>query len=190
MDSEKDSEHFAFLIRSMAEEFGGNEPSYRNILIKFRALQGYSIEEISRAVEYLFLYREKPYFPNIPTTSEIIGAIKSLKGDSEKQIGNKAEMQADIVLKALKDYGSNAEVSFDDPVTEKLMRTAWPFNSWGRSLQEKDKGIWRGQFVRAYKARAISESSGQYHVGYNGKFGQTLIGLANESVKRAPQVAR
>ncbi len=68
------------------------------------------------------------------------------------QVSHKAlgESQADIVLEAIRGLGPMGGVKFEDPITDKLMATRWPWRSFSMELLSEQVKWWRKEFVAAY----------------------------------------
>lgn len=148
-NTEEELKKFSQIMWGVAEDFGGTL-SDNGLMMKFNALQEYSIEQISQAASWLLKHREKS-FPAVPTTKEIIDAIQNVAGGGCQ---NAAEVQADLVLKKLRNEGGGGKCDFDDPVTQHLMSVRWPYQSWAANVLEKELVWWRKEFIEAYRSYA------------------------------------
>lgn len=148
-DSVEDLAMFMKVMGSLAEEFGGSL-SKDNMKLRFNVLCGYSIEQIKDAAVTLMESREAT-FPAVPTTKEIKDAMES-RIEPKVSIGNRAVIQADIVLEKLKFYGRNAAIDFQDPITFHLMTRQWPYGSWAATVMSSELTWWKKEFIQAYEA--------------------------------------
>ncbi len=146
---DNDKKEFAAIMVGLAEEMGGTL-SETGLKLKWNALNKYTLDEFSQGVSYLIENRETTY-PPVPRTKEIIDAIKIVNNPVNViSIEALAEIQANEVLGFFKYYGSQKAPNFNDPLTQRLMTQTWPYNSWGKSLTEKEKPRWRKDFIKAY----------------------------------------
>jgi len=141
---------FSAIMLGVAEDFGG-KISPEGLRVKFEALREYSIDQISQAGTWLLKNREER-FPAVPTTKEFIDTIKGQGGCIQISAGSRAEIQADVVIKKLRQHGRNAVVDFEDPITFQLMTGRWRYNSWAADVIDSELKWWRKEFVEAYKA--------------------------------------
>lgn len=150
-DNPQEFKLFAALMWGVAEDFGG-KLSKEGLKMRFKALQEYSIDQITGAGTWLLRHREKT-FPAVPTTKEFIDVIE---GWSEPKVSvkTKAEMEAACVLQALRKYGRNWTPDFADPTTQQLMTTRWPWFSWASRIREDEEKWWKKDFIALYEAHA------------------------------------
>lgn len=145
-DTTENRKKFATIMLCLAEECGG-KLSKGNLKVRFNALSEYSIEQVSRACDWLFKHREAT-FPAVPRTKEIIDVIKSQSGEIEAK--TQAQIQVDIVLKYLNYYGSACYHTFKDPITDYLMTNRWSFQKLGL-MKAEDLKWFRMDFCEAYQ---------------------------------------
>ena len=170
----KDSEKFSVIMFGLSEEYGGNI-SEHSMDLKFEALKNYSIDQIAKAGTWIMLNREKT-FPAVPTVQEFVAAIKlqtpQLSADSI------ANIQADLVIQYSNQGKEN--VTFNDPITQKIMTTRWQYGSWMRDVKTKDLTWFKKEFIEAYKSYSEGvEISGHEFLEAPEKLQQ----LANSSLK-------
>lgn len=179
-NNKQDLDLFSTVMWGLAEDFGG-KVSDDSLSLRFSALQEYSIEDIAKAGTWLLKHREST-FPAVPTTKEIIDAIRSV---SQANPRLKAEIEADKVLSTLKEWGRDADALFYDKITMYLMTKRWTFRQLDLMAVD-DKGLkwWRKDFVQAYQDIEKNRSSGcdvlPLDQGDNG----SLQEIANAAVKR------
>lgn len=149
---------FANTMYGIAEDFGGTL-SDNNLAVRFRALQEYSIDQITRAGTWLLKHREKT-FPAVPTTKEFIGVIEGWK-KPQVSAKSRAEVQADMVLIKLKHHGRAGKADFCDSITQHLMTTRWPYRVWACNVKEDELKWFRKEFIEAYQAYAETEKAEQ-----------------------------
>ncbi len=177
-------ERFGILMLGLAEE-GGGTLTEAGLTVKWNALKEYDIELITKGVNYLAKNRTKTY-PQVPTIQEIIEAIEIVQ-NPELAISDKsrAEFQANGVWLFLKTHGSNAVPEFDDPITQVLMTQSWPYNSWARTMTEKEHPFWKKDFIRAYLAYAGTiDTFKRLNVGFD------LLKLSRSFTKRIPSLTK
>lgn len=85
-------------------------------------------------------------YTKLPTPAEVLDLMRP-KQDVERI----AEQQADFCLCELRRRGQ-AKPKFDDPITESLMTTRWPWAPWARTLETEQVPHWRRNFVASYMA--------------------------------------
>lgn len=143
----EDFKKFTQIMIALSEEFNG-KLSKGSIKIRFGLLKEYSIEDFSKGCTWIFKNRESSY-PPVPTIKEIIDAIKKISGGVGVKI--RAEIEADKVLKKLKEWGEDAQPLFYDEITKYLMTERWTFLKLNQ-IGIKDPGlVWfRKHFVEAY----------------------------------------
>lgn len=130
----------------LAGNFGG-KLSKDDLKLRFTALIDYSIDDLSKAGTWLLKNRVST-FPPVPTTKEIIDAIHKIQGQLENK--DIASLEADKILRLLKQWGRTCGTRFKDPVTDYLMTYRWSFQYLG-GLTEKDLKWWVKDFIEAYK---------------------------------------
>lgn len=169
-NTDKNLKVFSQVMWGVAEDFGG-VLSENGLVMRFHALQEYTIEQISQAGTWLLKHREKS-FPSVPTTKEFVDVIESRMTVSitPKSMAN---IEADKVLEKLKYQGRTGKADFEDKITQNLMVTRWPYKSWSSSLKTDDIKWWRKDFIEAYqsyyeKVKAegmLLENSNQERIG-------------------------
>lgn len=140
----------------VCEDFGGTMTE-NNLLVRFKALQEYSIDQITAAGTWLLKHRAEK-FPAVPTTKEFIDVIDGFKSP-KISVESKAEIQAASVLKHLRYYGRAWNPEFKDPLTQKLMTETWPWHRWASELKEDQETWWKKEFIRLYKAHDETEQA-------------------------------
>lgn len=147
---------FSTVMWGVAEDFGG-KLSKEGLKMRFRALQEYSIDQITAAGTWLLKHREKA-FPAVPTTKEFIDAIEGQAGPkvSAKSL---AEIQAGQVLAKLRYHGRAGVADFEDPITQRLMTTRWPYKQWASFVKEDELVWWKKDFIQAYEAYSEQEQA-------------------------------
>jgi len=139
---------FSTVMWGVAEDFGG-KLSKDGLKMKFRALQEFSIDQITAAGTWLLKNRER-VFPPLPTTKEFIAAIQNIDGGMSTK--NKAEIEVDKVFKALRVWGREAQPLFHDKITTYLMTHRWNFQQLdGMHVRDPGFGWFRRRFVEAYQ---------------------------------------
>ena len=137
---------FAGTMYGVAEDFGGTL-SDNNLAVRFKALQDYSIDQITQAGTWLLKNRTEK-FPAVPTTKEFIDVIENLAGRLNSKTA--AQIECDKVLKKLKTYGREAMPLFHDEKTKYLMTHRWTFEKLGM-MKDEDLKWFRKDFVEAYQ---------------------------------------
>jgi hypothetical protein len=170
----EEKEKFAKVMWGLAEECGG-KISTDGLKMRFAALKEHSLEQITQAATWLVMHREAT-FPAVPRTKEIIDAIENLKGP-KVSVKTQAEIQADKVLAKLRYHGRAGVADFEDPATQHLMTTRWPYKQWASFVKDDELKWWKKDFLAAYEAYQEAESK-QYLPG------RDLIQVANGCVKR------
>lgn len=146
-NTKENREEFAVIMWGLAEEFGG-KLSKENLKMRFNALSEYSMGDVRNACNYLFTNREAK-FPPVPTTQEIIEAIKRNNGAVDREV--KAGLEVDKIFQKLKEWGREAKPLFYDEITKYLMTNRWTFQQLDQ-LTISDPGLkwFRKEFVEAY----------------------------------------
>jgi hypothetical protein len=144
--NEKTLGKFSEVMWGVAEDFGG-KISKNGIKMRFKALQEYTIDQITQAGTWLLQNREKT-FPAVPTTKEFIDAIGKVAGNLN--IKTRAGIEVDKILSKIKRYGRAAEPLFFDETTKYLMTYRWSFELLG-NMTANDLKWWRKDFIDAYQ---------------------------------------
>jgi len=147
---------FSEIMTVVAEDFGGTL-SAAGMESRFRLLQEYSIDQVSKAGTWLLKNREKT-FPAVPTTKEFIDAIEGMSSPKVTP-RSQAEIQVDIVLHKLKYFGRSAPIDFEHPITFKLMTTRWPYGTWSMHVKTDELKWFRKEFIEAFIAYSEVEQA-------------------------------
>ena len=148
--NKNDLKKFSSIMWALAEDFGG-KISKDSLVLRFAALEEYTINQISQAGTWLLKNREQT-FPAVPTTREIIIAIEKIDNPQAAiSIEAKSEIQLQLVLSKLKSEGGGATVDFNDPVTQELMTRRWPYNQWASTVLESEVKWFCKEFKELYK---------------------------------------
>jgi len=171
---------FSKVMWGIAEDFGG-KISPEGMKMRFKALEEYSINQITASGTWLIKNRQKT-FPAVPTTKEFIDVIE---GWEKPKISteSKAEIQAANVLACLRRWGRNWKPEFSDPVTQILMTERWPWYRWALSLKEDQEQWWKKDFMLLYKAYTEEEKATQMMLE------APVIGLGKIGVSNVKKIA-
>ena len=118
------------------------------IAIYVKAIEDLSFEQVSAA--FSDLVRQSKFFPPPAELREMV------LGPPEK-LEDVALIESSKVVEAVKRYGGNKSVVFDDPVTMAVIQQV--FGGWERLSGEitlDQEKWWRKEFVKAYQAYARS----------------------------------
>lgn len=128
----KDAERFAAIMHGLAED-KGVQLSTAGIDLKFEALKQFDIEEIFKAALAMMGNKKFATMPSVADFVEYLG------GGS---VEDKGMVQAGVVWQAVKKYGGNRTVCFDDPVTQAVIVQG--FNGWQKMCEElkEDQQKW------------------------------------------------
>lgn len=149
-----DAEKFSEIMTGLAENFGGHQISVAGLMLGFKVLQRFSIEQIEAGA--LKLIDEKP-FPKMPTIAEIREAIQG----GRQELEDRSAVEAAKVINAVKRVGGYQSVVFDDPVTMAVIRRH--FGGWiklcNEGLAEEEKWILKdfAKIYRAFSRQGIKE---------------------------------
>lgn len=155
-DDSKTRAIFAATMYGIAEDFGGTMTE-NNLSVRFKALQEYSIDQITAAGTWLLKHRTEK-FPAVPTTKEFIDVIEGFE-KPKISVESQAEIQAASVLKHLRYYGRVWNPNFKDPITQRLMTEVWPWSRWASELKEDQETWWKKEFIKLYKAYNETEQA-------------------------------
>lgn len=175
--NDDDKKRFAEIMWGLADNFGASVTK-EGLSLRFEALKAYSIEQISRAATRLLIARKETY-PPIPKVSEFIEAIEN-NGRQKVEHRQKAEIQANVVLDYLKQYGRAGHASFEDPITQHLMTTRWKYKSWAATVPESELKWWRKEFIEAYEAFSSAQEAGYKPI----EPPEALRSLADKSIEK------
>jgi hypothetical protein len=144
---ETDLAEFSKLMYGMSENFYG-ELTEGGLNLRFEALKEFELYQISAACTWLVSNQENKYFP---TTAIIKKKIIDLSDGKKLPVRIRAEMEADKVIRILRQYGRDQKVQWLDPCTAHLMKHRWPYNTWAAKVTEDDLTTWwKKEFVNAY----------------------------------------
>lgn len=142
---EQDRMSFEAIMQGLAENFSATL-STNGIAMRFEALRKFSIEQVRDAALAMVATQK---FKAMPTIADF---VEYFQGGSADDI---AQYQASIVWDAVKKYGGNRTVCFDDPITQAVIVRA--FGGWQKMCSELqvDQQKWFiKDFVKAYGAFA------------------------------------
>lgn len=159
----EDKPRFFQLMAGLAEDCSA-KLSKEGLALKFKALSGYSIEQVEAGV--LRVMRENVY-TKMPTTGTIINAIEGTADD-------RAEYQWSLVLKGIRVVGSYGHPKFRDLITQELVDNRF---GWSKicNTQRSDLEFLGREFKKAYTQRigsAVFQIEGgpqAARIGYQGK---------------------
>jgi hypothetical protein len=142
--NENDKPRFLQIMTGLAEDCS-SKLSKEGLSLKFKALSGYSIEQVEAGV--LRVMRENIY-NKMPTTGTIINAIEGTADD-------RAEKQWSIVVKRIGDTGAYGTPRFLDAVTHDLVFNRF---GWAKLCQtnQSDLDFIGRDFKKAYIQRKNS----------------------------------
>ena len=184
-DNQQNRAIFSTTMYGIAEDFGGTL-SVDNLHVRFKALQEFSIDQITKAGTWLLRNREKT-FPAVPTTKEFIDAINNQK-TGPVSLKAKAGIEADKVLGTLKEWGRDAEPLFIDEITKYLMTHRWTFRKLD-TMTVQDPGLvwWRKEFIESYLELTKDQvAGGKLLPELCGPTPKKLNSIATGAVKRLP----
>lgn len=174
---------FATTMYGIAEDFGGTL-SNDNLHVRFAALQEFSICQITKAGTWLLRNRGKT-FPAVPTTKEFLDAIHGQKTGAVSPKA-KAGVEADKVLKTLKEWGRDAEPLFIDEITRYLVTHRWTFRKLD-TMTTRDPALvwWRKEFIESYLELVKDQAAGGNLLPELwGPTSEKLSAIADGAVKR------
>jgi hypothetical protein len=149
----KDWNRFVSVMARLCGEYGATIDE-DNIKLKFSALSGLSIEIIQEACTWIIKNRKRPYFPPLPTTSEILEAVRIVSNDE-----GTSEIELDIILNHLKFYGATKKLPKDiHPKTHYLMTYRWPYLSWAEKILESDIKWFKNDFKKEFKELKLEDT--------------------------------
>ena len=171
-----DREEFRKIFVGLAGEWGGTVDT-PTLKIKFKALIDYDISEIGVAAGWLTINR-KPnksgsFWPACPTVAEIIEAINSI--DGVVNVETRAIIQADVVMRAIFDFGHSKTPNFEDPITKHLTG-----KNWGDicKMSYVELTWFRKGFIERYMAYADANSE-RYMMECGGKLGELALSISS-----------
>lgn len=140
----KDAKAFSDIMLAIAENYPGATFSSGGLKLRFEALKGFTIDQVSEAAVKLVSTHK---YNTMPTTADMIEAI-----EGKLNVKDRAEIEAGKILGHLRQYGRSVVPEFKDPITRHLMSTRWRYGSWAAYVVEDDLKWWFKDFVRAYQA--------------------------------------
>lgn len=138
-----DKKQFGAIMQGLAED-KGVQLSTAGVALKFEALKAFNIEDIQKAAISLMASKK---FSTMPSVADF---VEHLQGGTAEDI---AQYQASVVWQAVRKYGGNRSVCFDDPVTQAVIVRS--FGGWQKMCSElmEDQQKWFiKDFVKAYSA--------------------------------------
>lgn len=139
-----DAPRFVSSLAAMAALFE-KEPAPQVVEIYFRALEGFTIEEVERGISNACSMHK--FFPK---PVELIECITGGAGN----LADKAMIEACRVLEAIKGIGTYSTVCFDDPITQAVI--VQQFGGWAKfsEMREENEKWFIKDFVSGYQAFA------------------------------------
>ena len=149
----KDWKEFLSVMARLAGEYGAAIDD-DNIKLKFTALSSITIQTIKEACTWIIKNRQRPYFPAMPTTSDILDAVKKV---SEKD--GSAEIELDMILNHLHFFGSTRSLPKElHPKSRYLMTYRWPYKSWASTVLEDDIKWFKRDFKKEFKELILDDT--------------------------------
>jgi len=87
-------------------------------------------------------------------TSDLLEFLEEEKKTIDE---NKANMEADRIIRHLKTHGSSKKPIFEDPTTNYLMSGRWRWGGWSKHILEKELKWWHKEFVQAYNSYSATQ---------------------------------
>ena len=140
----RDVKQFTETMMGMAENYPGTRLTGNGLKLRFEALKGYSLEQVTNAAAKLL---REHRFNSMPTVGDFIQAMDGTGGLSLEQ---RAEIEAGKILDHLRLHGATKAPRMEDLVTRHLMTHRWNYRSWAARVQESDLEWWKRDFIRAY----------------------------------------
>lgn len=150
-------EQFSKIMVAMAGNFGATiQPATLDVWFQMAKGDGFTYEQVARAAAHIMRTKTNGY-GRMPTYAEIVQAIQ---GEPPK-IEHKALAEAIRIIGHLRYNGATTWPDLSqDPVTERLMTTRWPYKTWAAQVLESELKWWAKEFVEAYQAeQAIDRQS-------------------------------
>jgi len=141
----QDNKKFRVMLFSLGEKYEKEISSHFTDMV-WEVLEPYSDQLCIQAFGHVFRYGRfwKDVVPDLIEFLEL----------EEKIIETSApEIEADRVIAHLNAHGGSAPLPADDPITEYLMTSRWPYQTWAAGVLTKDIVWWRKDFIEAYKNR-------------------------------------
>ncbi len=142
-------EQFSKIMVAMAGNFGATiQPATLDVWFQMAKGDGFTYEQVAKAAGHIMRTKANGY-GRMPTYAEIVQAIQ---GEPPK-IEHKALAEANRIIGHLRYNGAIAWPDLSqDPVTERLMTTRWPYKAWASQVLESELKWWAKEFVEAYQA--------------------------------------
>ena len=147
--TKNDFRSFAALMAAVAENFG-KTLSAEGIALRFAALNEFQFADVQHAASDLIRTRR---YSSMPTVAEFVEAIEHRVSPEDA-----AEVQASLVIDAVRQHGGNQSVVFSDPVTAAVVQNMGWIDLC-ESLTVAELGWWRKDFVKCYVAFAHARRS-------------------------------
>ena len=145
-----DTKRFMNLLGSVSEVFN-KELSPLTINLYENILSEFPIEAVEKAFgKALTTCR---FFPK---PADIVDHITQGKKISNENI---AELEAEKVLKHLRQYGSAKSLNAENPITNRLMSTRWQYRTWASQVLEKDLVWWKKEFIESFKSFSETDTA-------------------------------
>ena len=125
-----------------------------NIKLKFTALSSLPLQTIKSACTWIIKNRERPYFPAMPTTADILNAVKEISDDD-----GTVDIELDIILNHLKFFGSTRRLPKNlHPKSHYLMTYRWPYQEWASKVLEDDIKWFKRDFKKEFQELVIDNT--------------------------------
>ena len=167
----RDVKQFTETMMGMAENYPGTRLTGNGLKLRFEALKGYSLEQVTNAAAKLL---REHRFNSMPTVGDFIQAMDGAGGGLSLE--QRAEIEAGKILDHLRLYGATKAPRMEDPVTRHLMTRRWSYRSWAARVQESDLEWWRRDFIRAYLVHRAGVTAGYFPAWL--PFGKLAQGIA------------
>lgn len=156
---------FSIAMKALAVN-SGIELTKDILNLYYETLKNFSDEQFDSGVKKTLLTWEYNRMPPIATIK------KNIEQDGNVRLEDKAEIQVSLVLKTMKDHPyfidarqmsemtgkmevktiKNPPPVFEDPITQNLMTSRWPFDSWRENILVDEIKWWTKEFKEAYKS--------------------------------------
>ncbi len=158
---DSDKKRFSQIITGLAEDCSAQITS-AGLFMRFEALKQFTIGQVESAVIRVM---KSNVYTKMPTTGTILNAIQGAVGD-------RAEYQYTVVLRAIRQLGNSGHPKFKDPITQAIVDTRF---GWSKicGILDKDMEFFARDFKSAY---VTYEKSNHIMIGDCGQH-KDLIGL-------------
>ena len=137
-----DKKRFAQIMTGLADDCSAKLSSH-GLALKFEAMKHHSIEEIEAAV---ITVMKTNIYTKMPTTGTILNAITGT-------IDDRAELQYNIVLRAIREVGSYGTPIFKDRATQSIVFDRFGWSKICR-MDHSQMGFFENEFKRAYTTQS------------------------------------